>query len=763
MAKTTRTKELWHIPKRGNVHQTIYMVYVLSWDRFLGKSWSSGKQEALGTEMGKAGVTKDGKCITHQSIRTLLANLPKYLGFVYLDESSHPSRIMVTDIGYELIKKHNISSVPKHKNLSQYAEKGDLIEISDVFQKQMSKLSITNPSIRKDCENILVFPFRLTLKVLLKTDYLDIEEIGYILFHTKAEDELDLVIQRIKNFRGLAPVKRTAEINAYRKTEEGQLTLVKAPTAGYYTYLCFSTGLCERCRVTVNKTKDNRLSAIKLKNNADVVRLLEKFDDVEIYDFKEDWFLWKEYFSNPSRLCPPFNVSISTNSKDGILVTVLKDDYIYGSEVISKENFSLSVPVFRDEPYRIITYDLESGNEIYKREVSFSKGQKDFKINIDQHAHVSIITKAAIADRIEQIFSGKYNGFDKEYSRKLEIINKVIGNNYLDNRRRGGRLEYLFYKLLDLLKQEGAIDEVYWFGSIGQYGICEPAPGGKEGNPDVVFEIDEYMVVLEITTLKGNRAQWNSAEASSVPDHIAKFKRNNPSKKVVGLFTAPSIHHQLEQNLKLNAQKEKVGMIFKPCIDFSKSLVGIDKEKIKNILLEGTVRQLKPVEKSDLFFSDLVPDENILKKDKYSTHLPVLSLQATATAFSEEQEYPDVIGWKKLDIKKKFNEDYFIAKVVGRSMEPTIPNDSPCLFRFERGGSRNDKIVLVESRQVTDPETHQKFTIKRYSSEKEYFEDGTWRHKKIILSPDNKEFDDIVLENVSEDEFRVVAEFISVL
>ena len=38
-----------------------------------------------------------------------------------------------------------------------------------------------------------------------------------------------------------------------------------------------------------------------------------------------------------------------------------------------------------------------------------------------------------------------------------------------------------------------------------------------------------------------------------------------------------------------------------------------------------------------------------------------------------------------------------------------------------------------------------------------------WRHKKIILSPDNKEFKDIVLENVSGEDFRVVAEFLEVL
>jgi len=105
----------------------------------------------------------------------------------------------------------------------------------------------------------------------------------------------------------------------------------------------------------------------------------------------------------------------------------------------------------------------------------------------------------------------------------------------------------------------------------------------------------------------------------------------------------------------------------------------------------------------------------------------------------------------------------FIAQVVGKSMEPTIPDGSWCLFRFERGGSRNGLVVLVESRLVTDPETSQKFTIKRYKSEKENLGNGEWRHKRITLSPDNKAFSDIVLENAGVDDFRVVAEFVEVV
>ncbi|MDP3042134.1 MAG: S24 family peptidase [Candidatus Omnitrophota bacterium] len=134
------------------------------------------------------------------------------------------------------------------------------------------------------------------------------------------------------------------------------------------------------------------------------------------------------------------------------------------------------------------------------------------------------------------------------------------------------------------------------------------------------------------------------------------------------------------------------------------------------------------------------------------------SLQAVATSF-KEQSTPEVIGWKPIS-GRKISKEMFIAQVIGKSMEPTISDGSWCLFRFERGGSRNGLVVLVESRLVADPETNQKFTIKRYKSEKEDLGNGQWRHKKIILSPDNKDFKDIVLENISGEDFRVVAEFI---
>lgn len=182
----------------------------------------------------------------------------------------------------------------------------------------------------------------------------------------------------------------------------------------------------------------------------------------------------------------------------------------------------------------------------------------------------------------------------------------------------------------------------------------------------------------------------------------------------------------------------------------------------EKITLSATIRGLIAShghwrDKSDLFFSDVMQDASFEQGC-----VPIYDLQAVATSFVEQRS-PSVKGWKSLGGVFKLNKDMFIAQVVGKSMEPTIQDGSWCLFRPDQGGSRNGKIVLVESRRITDPETQMSFTIKRYHSEKEYFPDGTWIHKKITLSPDNKSFSNIVLENMREDEFHVVAEFVQVI
>jgi type I restriction enzyme, R subunit len=189
----------------------------------------------------------------------------------------------------------------------------------------------------------------------------------------------------------------------------------------------------------------------------------------------------------------------------------------------------------------------------------------------------------------------------------------------------------------------------------------------------------------------------------------------------------------------------------------------VDRDEVYKEIFEQAENQARFIDnvieedKDTLFFSDVISEASF--EDGY---LPVYSVEAVATSFGEEQPV-DLLGWKKIQTGKKLQKDMFIAKVVGKSMEPTIADGSYCIFRFEKGGSRNGLVVLVASSLVSDPETQQRFTIKRYQSEKEYFDDGTWKHKKIVLSPDNKEFDDIVLEGVTSEDFKVIAEFIEVV
>ena len=70
--------------------------------------------------------------------------------------------------------------------------------------------------------------------------------------------------------------------------------------------------------------------------------------------------------------------------------------------------------------------------------------------------------------------------------------------------------------------------------------------------------------------------------------------------------------------------------------------------------------------------------------------------------------------------------------------------------------------MLVQLRDATDPETGQRYTVKRYESEKAAKGDS-WRHERITLKPANPDFEPIVLKGKDEGELQVIAEFLEVL
>ena len=150
-------------------------------------------------------------------------------------------------------------------------------------------------------------------------------------------------------------------------------------------------------------------------------------------------------------------------------------------------------------------------------------------------------------------------------------------------------------------------------------------------------------------------------------------------------------------------------------------------------------------------------------EDRYVTCVPLVPLKAAAGGFSDQQHIEDDdFEWVAVESRHRLRKGMFVAQVVGKSMEPAIRDGVWCLFRAPVEGTRQGKIVLVQLRDATDPETGQRYTVKRYKSQKAA-EGDSWRHEKITLEPVNPDFEPIVLTGAEEGELQVIAELIDVL
>ena len=142
----------------------------------------------------------------------------------------------------------------------------------------------------------------------------------------------------------------------------------------------------------------------------------------------------------------------------------------------------------------------------------------------------------------------------------------------------------------------------------------------------------------------------------------------------------------------------------------------------------------------------------------FATHLPRYSLAVAAGRFLDNQEVSEE-GWEEAPPDLKVTPELFIARISGRSMEPLIPDGSYCVFRAGVTGSRQGRLVLVEA---LGRGSNDRYTVKRYRSEKTERADGSWSHERIRLEPLNPEFESWDLDP-EDDRFRVIAEFIRVL
>ena len=118
------------------------------------------------------------------------------------------------------------------------------------------------------------------------------------------------------------------------------------------------------------------------------------------------------------------------------------------------------------------------------------------------------------------------------------------------------------------------------------------------------------------------------------------------------------------------------------------------------------------------------------------------------------------IDVKDLNLKGK-DDKRFVSQVRGDSMEPRIKDDDYCFFRADVPLSRNDKIVLVQHHSINDLDNGGRYTVKKYKSYKS--KEPSKLNDVVELLSLNKKYETIVLEDESDEDFKVVAEFIQVL
>lgn len=203
---------------------------------------------------------------------------------------------------------------------------------------------------------------------------------------------------------------------------------------------------------------------------------------------------------------------------------------------------------------------------------------------------------------------------------------------------------------------------------------------------------------------------------------------------------------ELEDDLLLQARERGGGAVVEYLESTASQSIRItDREEV-------TVRDFD--RKLSELYREHVPTQIL----RFHTHLPRYSLAVAAGPFLTNPEDIDAEEWIETPPDLHLDDDMFIARIQGHSMEPKIPDGSLCVFRRNPVGSRNNRLVLVRNSELADDN---QYTVKRYKSEKAVTEDG-FLQTRIRLESLNPAYPSWDLDE-EEDKYQVVAEFVRVL
>lgn len=144
---------------------------------------------------------------------------------------------------------------------------------------------------------------------------------------------------------------------------------------------------------------------------------------------------------------------------------------------------------------------------------------------------------------------------------------------------------------------------------------------------------------------------------------------------------------------------------------------------------------------------------------KFIDFLPLYSIKAACGYFGDGENVEEE-GWVRVEGVGRLNRNMYVVQAVGDSMEPLIQDGDYCVFRSNPAGSRQGKVILAQHHSKYDPDYSGSYSIKTYTSRKNFDEYGNWMHEEIVLQPKNSAYDPIIINEDDAEDFRIVGEFV---
>ena len=148
------------------------------------------------------------------------------------------------------------------------------------------------------------------------------------------------------------------------------------------------------------------------------------------------------------------------------------------------------------------------------------------------------------------------------------------------------------------------------------------------------------------------------------------------------------------------------------------------------------------------------------KKERFTRYLPFYTTTAAAEKFGRLGDAKEE-GWMEVELGRKLKKTMFVTQIEGMAMAPLMADGSFVIFDTDVQGSLDGLILLVQGRDVYDPDMGEGITVRRYQGSKRIESQKTFRYQEIRLESVNPDYQSIVLKDVESVDFKVIGRYVS--